>query len=905
MIKIPILLSLMLVCTLCTYAQQNHVPNGNFEYYTQCPNSGSQTIRCTGWTDFSPSSDYYNCSLLAMNKSAHSGTGYMGGYCMFAPSNLGFSERFSRAIIPLTPGLRYEVSMSVMLVYHSKYSGNHLGAFFYSAGYQSGIPTPQATFLPYGPIKDTNNWRRIVTSFTPDSAYSNIVIGGFYNSSTFLADSFSSGSGFSYYIFDSIVVKLIDSFNVMVTDTNLCALDTVQVSYGLEPKRNVNNVFTAQLSDKNGNFTNAVTIGTKAADSSGTMTCLIPSNITNGSGYRVRILSSSPVDTTNNVSHALNIANPDSSAINISVNSPLCQGNTIQFAAGTNISSTMYMWSGPNGFNSTSGNPIIVNAASVHNGDYIIAANFYGCAVKDTLAVMVNPKPLKPLANSNTSVCQGVTVNLTASTSTGGVTWSWVGPNSFTSNSQNPTLTSTTTAMTGDYIVTANLNGCVNKDTTTVTIKPLPATFTLSNNSPICAGATLQLNATASTTGATYAWTGPNSFAAGTRNTSVSNATTASTGWYKLSVDLAGCSLKDSIQATVHPIPAVPSITFSNPLCVGETLSLNASTVSGANYSWTGPGSFTANTQNTARVNMQFNDTGTYNVIATANGCSSSAGSAIVHINPVPFVVMFATPADSICQGDPVVFTALPNNAGGTPQYRWMVNTQTAGSGSVFTTSSLNDKDVISCEMTESTKCTVPYKDLSNDIEMTVLPWLAPAVSITAIPNRPLNVDEYVTFTAMPTNAGNIPLYQWKRNGQNIQGATGSVWSANTLNDNDEICVEVTSTYKCPQPTTAKSNCINVNVLSTVDGVSGIGNLVLYPNPNNGRFVLKGNLNTNEELSVEVINTVGQVLYKDIIELQSEVLYKEIVTGYIPAGIYLLRLHNSLGNVATMRFKVE
>src|SRR5690606_17410982 len=123
----------------------------------------------------------------------------------------------------------------------------------------------------------------------------------------------------------------------------------------------------------------------------------------------------------------------------------------------------------------------------------------------------------------------------------------------------------------------------------------------------------------------------------------------------------------------------------------------------------------------------QFGDTGSYSVTATANGCTSPAGTAKVYINANPFVVIFSNPADSICLGDPVLFTALPNNHGGTPIYRWMINGQTTGTGSVFSTSSLNDGDVINCEMTESTKCSVQYMDASNDIEMTVLPWLAPS----------------------------------------------------------------------------------------------------------------------------------------------------------------------------------
>src|SRR5690606_12021212 len=197
--------------------------------------------------------------------------------------------------------------------------------------------------------------------------------------------------------------------------------------------------------------------------------------------------------------------------------------------------------------------------------------------------------------------------------------------------------------------------------------------------------------------------------------------------------------------------------------------------------------------------NMQFGDTGSYKVTATANGCTSPEGSVQVGLNANPFVVIFSNPADSICQGDPVLFTALPNNHGGTPAYQWKVNAQNVGTGTVFNTTTLNDGDVILCEMTENTKCSVPYKDESNDIQMTVLPWLAPSVIITASPTHPLDEYEYVTFTAVTTDAGNKPTYQWKRNGQDIVGATGSIWSANTLNDNDSISVEIISDYKCPQ----------------------------------------------------------------------------------------------------------
>ncbi|MCB0696028.1 MAG: T9SS type A sorting domain-containing protein, partial [Chitinophagaceae bacterium] len=465
-------------------------------------------------------------------------------------------------------------------------------------------------------------------------------------------------------------------------------------------------------------------------------------------------------------------------------------------------------------------------------------------------------------------------------------------------------ISNTTTAMSGDYIVTIDSNGCLNKDTVTVLIKPLPTPVTASSNTPVCAGDTLKVFSTASSTGATYTWIGPGSYSANTQNSSRANAASNMTGWYKITVTLNGCTTLDSTYATVTAIPSAPSITFNNPLCTGETLHLQASSVSGATYSWTGPGSFTAAVQNPDRNAMQFGDTGTYKATATVNGCVSPEGSITVHINPVPFVVILANPADSICQGDPVVFTALPNNYGGTPNYQWKVNAQSKGTGSTFNTSTLNNGDVILCEMTEHTKCSAPYKDESNDITMTVLPWLAPSVTISANPTHPLDEYEYVTFTAVTTNAGNNPQYQWKRNGKDVLGAKSYKWSANTLSDNDSISVEIISDYKCPQPTNAVSNYVRVKMTGVKD-IAGIGNVVLYPNPNNGKFVIEINGLTSRSIDIEVVNTLGQVVYMDNVQAVNGTIHQEADLHNAVPGVYLLRLKDDNGYMTTIRFRVE
>ncbi len=69
---------------------------------------------------------------------------------------------------------------------------------------------------------------------------------------------------------------------------------------------------------------------------------------------------------------------------------------------------------------------------------------------------------------------------------------------------------------------------------------------------------------------------------------------------------------------------------------------------------------------------------------------------------------------------------------------------------------------------------------------------LVPLVNITAIPTS-ICSGEDVVFSATPTNNGANPAYQWQLNGVNILGATGTAYSANTLNNGDIIGVVLVS----------------------------------------------------------------------------------------------------------------
>ncbi len=229
------------------------------------------------------------------------------------------------------------------------------------------------------------------------------------------------------------------------------------------------------------------------------------------------------------------------------------------------------------------------------------------------------------------------------------------------------TLTYTDTTGTNGtaytYSVRAN-NGCGSSTTTSGASAAdyiTPSTPTASNNGPICAGSTLMLS-TPAVSGATYSWTGPNGFTSAVQNPSITNATTAATGTYSVTITVNGCtSAAGTTSATVKAKPATPTAGNNGPICAGSTLSLTASTISGATYSWTGPNGFTSAVQNPSITNATTAATGTYSVTATVSGCTSTAGTTNATVNDAPgqAEITDITDVDSCVQsGIHVLYTA-------------------------------------------------------------------------------------------------------------------------------------------------------------------------------------------------------------------------------------------------------
>jgi hypothetical protein len=118
-----------------------------------------------------------------------------------------------------------------------------------------------------------------------------------------------------------------------VTGSPFCPNESISIPFTKTGTFNAGNVFTAQLSDKVGNFATPTTLGTLSSTANGTITGTIPAGIVVGGGYKIRILASNPA-TTGAASTAEYAANPSMASIVPAGSTVICNGNSVTLNAG-------------------------------------------------------------------------------------------------------------------------------------------------------------------------------------------------------------------------------------------------------------------------------------------------------------------------------------------------------------------------------------------------------------------------------------------------------------------------------------------------------------------------------------------------------------------------------------------
>jgi hypothetical protein len=240
-----------------------------------------------------------------------------------------------------------------------------------------------------------------------------------------------------------------------------------------------------------------------------------------------------------------------------------------------------------------------------------ITVLYQGCNVTATIT-----------PQSNTTFCQGGFVTLNASTGTN-YTYEWYKNGQLINGASSNTYQATTS---GSYTVKVIDGACsATSSQTSITVNPLPtAVITPQSSTTFCSGNSVLLNASTAN-GNTYEWFKNSVLIPSASNSSYS---ANQSGSYTVKIYNGTCNTTSSAtNVTVNPSPTASINTSgSTTFCQGGFVTLTAS--GGGTYQW-----------NNSSISASINATtgGTYSVIVTNNGCTSTA-SQLVTVNPNPSV---------------------------------------------------------------------------------------------------------------------------------------------------------------------------------------------------------------------------------------------------------------------------
>ncbi|MBN2777927.1 MAG: PKD domain-containing protein, partial [Bacteroidales bacterium] len=232
-------------------------------------------------------------------------------------------------------------------------------------------------------------------------------------------------------------------------------------------------------------------------------------------------------------------------------------------------------WTGNNVTISSNPGTAFPNTDGSLSYTYNMTDNF-GCLYTENQTATVNPLPTASASNTG-PYCVGDDIELNSS---GGDSYNWSGPSSFSSSAQNPVRVNSDLTMAGNYSVTVtNSFSCTASLSTNVIVNPIPSILTTTPDER-CGTGTLDLAATADL--GTINWYNVSSggFSQGAGNSFTTGSISTTTTYYA-DATASGCtsSSRTPVIATIYDSPSWGATTPSNgdQICILDGVYLEAS----------------------------------------------------------------------------------------------------------------------------------------------------------------------------------------------------------------------------------------------------------------------------------------------------------------------------------------
>ncbi|MBC5774011.1 T9SS type A sorting domain-containing protein [Pontibacter sp. KCTC 32443] len=287
---------------------------------------------------------------------------------------------------------------------------------------------------------------------------------------------------------------------------------------------------------------------------------------------------------------------------------------------------------------SGTGEPLIWTGIAAGTGYYVVAtgAEPSNCQ-SQTIPVNVteNPLPDAKAGADKVLTCTTTSINLSGSSATEGVTYTWVASDGGNIVSGADSATPLVDAA-GTYTltVTTTATGCTNTDVALVTVDNTTPNVSAGPDMQLtCITTEVMLSGSSTTEGVTYSWNGPNGYTSNSATPTVNAA-----GTYTLTVtnSATGCAASDMVEVTkdetlpevsINKDPYTPFLTCN----IKAVVLYSATNIEGGIFLWTGPNGFTANI---GPVYATVPGTYTLTVTNPENGCSATATTVVSEFYP-------------------------------------------------------------------------------------------------------------------------------------------------------------------------------------------------------------------------------------------------------------------------------
>jgi hypothetical protein len=297
---------------------------------------------------------------------------------------------------------------------------------------------------------------------------------------------------------------------------------------------------------------------------------------------------------------------------------------------------------------------------------------------------------------------------------------------------------------------------------------------------------------------------------------------------------------------TISSIPLCFSISAGGPttFCNSGSVTLNAFTGNSSTYQWKKNGTNISGATASSYIALT---SGNYSVQVNSSCGSDISSPVTVTVNSLPSAIITPSGSTTFCSGESVEL-AVP--FGANKIYQWKkggVNISGATLQSYTATVGGSYKVTVTNTVTGCSKTTTN----------------ATVVTVNSLPTATITPQGPTTFCAggsvvLHANTGTGLIYQWKKGGNNIAGATNINYTASLAGT---YKVKVTNSNGCSKLSTG----VTVTVPCREDEIisENTFEVKVFPNPSSGDFVFEISNTANKKVSITICDVIGKLILSE------------------------------------------